>query len=118
MTTTTIYISSAGRIFARRLRRDGGGATEDMKFAPVEHDWRFVGNKLIVNAGYVSGASLLTISFDPSGQSCTASVQFGRDAGRAMVWKGADGVTYTSTGPWVASNVTCSIASGNAFAGQ
>lgn len=115
-TTNTIYISSAGRIFAKRVRQEGR-ASEFAARAPGEHTWRFVGDKLVGVGSYVSGASQTTISFDPSGQSCTAAVQFGRDNGRAMSWKGVNGVTYTATSPWVGSNISCSVASGNAFAG-
>jgi secreted trypsin-like serine protease len=117
ITTATVYISSAGRIFARTVRQDAN-AREDKKKAPGENTLHFVGDKLIGTNQHVSGAAQTTISFDPVGKSCTASVLFGRDSGRPMIWKGADGNTYTGTGPWVASNVTCSIASGNAFAGQ
>jgi secreted trypsin-like serine protease len=117
ITTATVYISSAGRTFARTVRQDAN-ASEDKKKAPGENTLRFVGDKLIGTSQHVSGAAQTTISFDPAGKSCTASALFGHDSGRPMVWKGADGNTYTGTGPWVASNVTCSIASGNAFAGQ
>jgi hypothetical protein len=116
-TTHTVYISSAGRIFAKRVRQDGR-ATEFTARAPGEHSWRIVGDKLVGNSSYESGAAQSIISFDPSGQSCTATVQFGRDNGRAMSWKGVNGVTYTATSPWVASNISCSVASGNSFAGQ
>jgi len=114
-TTHTIYVSSAGRVFAKRVRQDGA-ASEVKGFAPGANTFRFVGDVLIGNATYVSGASEMIINFDPSGQSCTASVQYGRASGRAMSWKGVNGVTYTATGPWEASNVRCSVAAGNAFA--
>lgn len=117
ITTVTVYISSAGRIFARTVRQDAN-ASEDKKKAPGENNWHFVGDKLIGNSQHVSGAAQATISFDPAGKSCTANVLFGRDTGRPMVWNGADGNTYTGTGPWAASNIACSIASGNAFGGQ
>jgi hypothetical protein len=113
----TIYISSAGRIFAQRIRQDGD-ASENKSYEPGANTYRFVGDKIVGHAKYVSGASEMIISFDPSGQSCTASIQYGRDTGRAMIWKGANGITNTATGPWVVSNTTCSIASGNTFAGQ
>jgi hypothetical protein len=116
-TTNVLYISSAGRIFAKRVRQDGR-ASEFTARAPGEHTWRFVGDKLVGVGSYVSGASQSTISFDPSGQSCTATIQFGRDSGRAMSWKGVNGITYTATSPWVASNISCSVAPGNSFAGQ
>lgn len=117
ITVQTIYISSAGRVFARMVRYDRQvNATAD--FAPHENTFRFVRDKLIGVVQYVSGASQMIVSFDPSGQSCTAAVQMGRENGRPLTWKGNNGVTYTATGPSVVSNVTCSIVSGNAFAGQ
>jgi len=116
-TSHTIYISSAGRIFVKKVRQDGR-ASELTAKAPGENNWRVVGDKLVGNGSYESGAAQSIISFDPSGQNCTATVQFGRDNGRAMSWKGLNGVTYTATSPWVASNISCSVASGNAFAGQ
>jgi hypothetical protein len=117
ITTTTVYISNAGRIFARRARQDSD-ASESKDFEPAANNWRFIGDKLTTSGTYVSGAYQTTLSFDPSGQSCTVEVHFGHEAGRAMTWKGANGITYTGTGPWVASNFRCSIASGNAFAGH
>lgn len=117
-TTITIYISSAGRVFSRTVRNDGkAGVSATKERAPGESAWRVAGDKLVGNGSHVSGATQTTVSFDPSGQSCTATVLFGRDAGRALQWKGVDGITYTATGPWVASNLRCSVASGNAFAG-
>lgn len=116
-TFMTIYISSAGRIFSRKVRYDRN-ASQTMEGEPGVNTWRFVGDKLVGTSLYVSGAGQTTIDFDSSGQTCTASVKFGRDAGRPMTWKGVNGVTFTATGPWVVSNVTCSVASGNAFAGQ
>lgn len=116
VTTHTIYISSAGRVFARMTRQDRN-RTASYNMAPGESTYRFAGDKLIGNVVYVSGASQMIISFDPSGQSCSATLQIGRDSGRPLSWKGNNGVTYTATGPSVVSNVTCSIAAGNAFAG-
>ena len=79
---------------------------------------RFEGNKLIGIMQFVSGASQMVITWDSSGGSCNASIMAGRDSGRAIQWKGVNGKTYTATGPVQTSNISCSIAAGNAFAGQ
>ena|SRR5215813_10772286 len=114
--TRTIYISSAGRIFGRVARRDHN-ATETKEAGPGEsgNTLRFVGDKLVGFMQFPSGAVQMTISFDPSGQSCSASLVAGRDNGRPLRWKMVDGSIREATGPATFSNVSCSIASGNAF---
>lgn len=116
--TRTIYVSSAGRIFARVARRDGNAA-ETKEAGPGEssNNLHFAGDKLVGVMQFASGASQMTISFDPSGQSCSASIVAGRDNGRPLRWRGVDGTMRESTGPATISNVSCSIASGNAFGG-
>ncbi|MGA7070123.1 hypothetical protein [Bradyrhizobium sp.] len=116
-TTFTIYISTQGRIFSRRVRQVGSASETGEAATPTGVNMRFEGEKLVGVAQYVSGAGRMVVSFDSIGQSCTANFLYGRDNGRPMSWKGLDGVTRTATSPWVASNVTCSIAAGNAFAG-
>jgi hypothetical protein len=76
---------------------------------------RFAGDKLVGVMQFASGAVQMTISFDPSAQSCSASLVAGRDNGRALKWKMVDGSMRESTGPATFSNVSCSIAPGNAF---
>ena len=112
----TIYISSAGRIFARVFRRDGK-ATQTREAGPNEagNTFRFAGDKLVGVMQFASGASQMTISFDAAGQSCSATIVAGRDNGRPIRWKGVDGTMRESTGPVAFSNISCSIASGNAF---
>ena len=114
--TRTIYISSAGRIFARVARRDGR-ASETKDRAPGDNSYRFVGDKLVGVMQFQSGASQMTISFDPSGQSCSASIVAGRDSGQAIRWKMVDGSVREATGAPTFSNISCSIVSGNAFGG-
>jgi hypothetical protein len=115
-TTRTIYISSAGRIFGRAARRDGN-ASETREAGPGEagNNLRFAGDKLIGVMQFQSGAAQMTISFDPSGQSCSASIVAGRDSGRAIRWRMVDGSVREATGAPTFSNISCSIASGNAF---
>lgn len=118
VTVHTIYVSNAGRIFLRRARRDRNASSTEEFAYDTGLSMRFDGNKLVGTALYSSGAGRMIVSFDPAGQSCTATMQFGRDNGRPFAWKGVNGHTYTATGPSVASNITCSITAGNAFAGQ
>ena len=115
----TIYISSAGRIFTRILRRDGS-QSQQKDFGPGETGGalRFAGDTLVGVMKFPSGAAQMTISFGGSGQSCSASIIAGREGGRPIRWKGVDGMMNEQTGPVSFSNVTCSITSGNAFGGQ
>ncbi len=112
----TVYISSAGRIFGRVFRRDGN-ATQTREAGPSEagNTFRFAGDKLVGAMQFASGAAQMTISFDTGGQSCSAAIVAGRDNGKPIRWKGVDGAMRESTGPVTFSNVSCSIASGNAF---
>ncbi|MBI5320490.1 hypothetical protein [Bradyrhizobium sp.] len=114
----TIYVSSAGRLFGRVARRDGNAA-ETKEAGPGEagNNLRFAGDKIIGVMKFSSGAAQMTISVDPSGQSCSASIVAGRDNGHPIRWKGVDGTMREATGPVSFSNISCSIASGNAFGG-
>jgi hypothetical protein len=58
----------------------------------------------------------LTITFDPSYSSCSASVAYGRESGRAVTFTGLNGKTYTMEGKPSVSTVSCSIRQGNPFA--
>jgi len=103
-TTRTIYISSAGRLFARRDRTDGGRAqNSDRKDGGpgemIASTLRLQGRRLVGNAPFISGAAHMEIDFDSSASSCTASLMMGRDSGRAIRWKGVNGVSYTQTAP-------------------
>ncbi len=112
-----IYLSSAGRIFTRLVRRDSG-LTDTKDTAPEnpKNNFHFEGNKLIGVMTFATGAALMTISFDSSGQGCTANLVSGRENG-AFRFKGLNGITYEATGPATFSGVSCSIAAGNAFGG-
>ena len=77
---------------------------------------RLQGRRLVGNAPFISGAAHMEIDFDSSASSCTASLMMGRDSGRAIRWKGVNGVSYTQTAPPTISNVSCSVSSGNSFA--
>ncbi len=114
-----IYISSAGRVFAKVTRSVGKNQQQKERGPEASGGGgglRFAGNRLTGVLQFQSGASLMNIDFDPSFQSCTVSVIMGRDSGKPIVWKGLNGVTYTSTGAPVIGGHSCSIREGNALA--
>ena len=116
--TRMIYISSQGRLFMK-VMRSAGRNSETKERGPEDAgkgSIRFVGNRLVGVLPFISGANQLTISFDPSFQSCTAEMIAGGEGNKPRVWKGINGVTYTATGKTSVSGVSCSIQQGNAFA--
>ena len=113
--TRTIYISNQGRIFAR-VNRYTGRTSQQKEAGPETSTLRFAGNSLVGVLKFESGASLLTISFDSSFQSCTAELIAGGENGKPIVFKGMNGVMYTTTGKMQFSGVSCSIREGNPFA--
>jgi hypothetical protein len=114
----TIYISSAGRVFARVVRRDGNQSqTKDAAPSDAGNTYRFAGDKLVGVMQFPSGAAQMTISFDAGGQSCSAAIVAGRENGHALKWKGVDGMMREATGAATFSNISCSISPGNAFSG-
>jgi hypothetical protein len=113
----TIYISSKGRIFSRSQRQAGRNA-DTVQRGPDQTggSFRFEGNRMIgVNMNFISGAGQMIVTFDSGFQSCTASINFGREGGRAFKFKGLNGKTYTATGSPTASTPSCSIGAGNPF---
>lgn len=115
----TIYISNLGRIFLQRDARAGrrGALTEQRGPEATAGHFQFEGNRLIGARKHLGGgASQTIISFEPGFQSCTASVQYGRESGTAFKFRGLNGQIYTATGVPTASTPTCSIREGNAFA--
>ena len=113
--TRTIYISTQGRVFAKADRRVGKHS-ETTERGPGEGNMRISGNSLVGVMVMPSGASQLTVNFEPSGSSCTAQVVMGAERGKPIVYEGLDGKTYTQTGPVQISGVSCSVRAGNAFA--
>lgn len=113
----TIYISSKGRVFSRAERQAGRGAdTVERGPESTAGAFRFEGNRMVgVNANFVGGAAQMVVTFDSGFSSCTASVVFGREAGKAFKFKGLDGKNYTTTGVPTATTPSCSIREGNPF---
>jgi hypothetical protein len=116
--TRTLYISSKGRVFSRSERRAGKNAdtVDQAPGAGGDSGFRFDGNRLIGVTLSASGARQVTITFDPSFSSCTATIAFGREGGKPYKVKGLDGKMYTATGVPTASSATCSVQAGNPFA--
>jgi hypothetical protein len=117
--TKTMYVSSAGRIFARNFRTNGKNV-QDVEAGPERTgaSFHFDGANLVGTIPIGNGASQLIISFGSGFQSCTAQAVLGREGGRTFIWKGLNGIMYTATGAASVSSPSCSIQSGNAFAGQ
>jgi len=114
-----MYISSAGRIFTRSVRRAAPGG-DTVETAPGGSDGapHIEGNTIVSTVKAFTGATRLVVSFDSSFSSCTATVISGRENGN-FVWKSLNkGETYIATGPTQVSTPSCSVQSGNAFAGQ
>lgn len=111
-----IYVSSKGRLFTRVSRQAGPrNTTQERGPEDSAGSFRFQGNALVGGLSLVSGAAQMTITFDPSFSSCTASLVMGREGGKAMQFKGLDGKTYTIEGKPSVSNVSCSVRAGNPF---
>jgi hypothetical protein len=114
-----MYVSTAGRVFVRNARQGGGSvATNEIAPGAVDGAPRIVGDTIVGTLGLISGATRLVVSFDGSFSSCTASLIVGGESGRAITWKSVRGDVLTATGPMVVSTPSCSVQSGNAFAGS
>ncbi len=115
-----IYISSAGRLFMKHTASNGRaqrGGTFDPDNTSADHggSFTFQGNKLVGVISYAGGARQITATFDSGFSSCTASIIEGAVGGK-MQRKGPNGEMYTLTGV-TTSQPSCSVQSGNAFAG-
>lgn len=115
----TIYVSSAGRIFLKKVNRTGGFG-RDFEAAPerTAHGFHFAGSTLVGVLGARSGnmAAQWRVSFDSSFQTCSAEVIVGGTGGAPISWIGLNGERYTATGHPNVSDVACSVENGNAFA--
>jgi hypothetical protein len=116
--SSILYISSAGRIFAKRVSRAARGAGEDRLGGPerTAANVRFAGSTLVATAKFGNAAGQMTIKFDANFQSCSADLIVAGENGAPMTWVGLNGEKYTQTGRPSISSVTCSVESGNAFA--
>jgi hypothetical protein len=125
----SVYISTAGRLFARTSstanvgRRSLSGSAESVgtsgaNFSGGARNVQFQGNSIVMLAGFTAGARRVVINFDSSFQSCNAQVITAKQVGaKTASWRGIAGggvlleVESVSAGP-----ASCSIQSGNVFA--
>jgi len=112
--TRTIYISSAGRLFVRNVRRNSGGASDKSEQGPGgTGSVRFAGNSIVGTIPRISGAYQFTIKFDSAYQGCSADLIFGRAAGEHETkFEGVSGKQLVGAGKRSVST-SCSIAGGN-----
>ena len=110
------YISSAGRVFVR-ASTSSRYAQKRNEMAPGANSGTlaFQGNSLVGTSVFAGFARRLTVNFDASFSSCSASVVYGK-AGGPQKWKSIDGsLTYEVLSMSVGS-VSCSIRDGNLVA--
>ena len=109
-----IYISSAGRIFEKRVQR-GRGVQRQAELDPIASKFRFAGAKLRAYLPRLSGVTLIEYTFDPAFRSCDIAVISGTSDGTPRKWRSLGGRIRTAAGPTTLSNVSCSIVDGNAL---
>ena len=110
-----IYISSAGRTFVRN-RGVSGTVASGSDAGPEKTASRFVFNGSTMTAFMDRGGLLwhITLTFDPSFRSCSATVSVAREGQKAKT-TGIDGAAYENLSASTGSP-SCLIADGNAFA--
>jgi hypothetical protein len=120
--TRTVYISNAGRPFLRmnlastrgRNARSGDRGPED---SSGRGSVRFEPGKLVGVETFMSGARQYIATFDAGYSSCTLTVVDAKAGSSAIMRRGPDGAMYKVENATTGSQ-SCSIQSGNAFAGQ
>jgi hypothetical protein len=113
--TRIVYVSAAGRLFVRNMRRNNAGATDQSEQGPAQNagSVRLAGNSIVGTVQRLSGAYQFTIKFDPGYQNCSAEMVFGLAEGeRHTKFAGVGGVALEGAGRRSVST-SCSIASGN-----
>ena len=112
----TIYVSSSGRLFVR-WRTSAGKFSRGEDVAPGKGHakFSFQGNRLVGIVPFVQGARQVTVTFDASFSTCTASIIEGHTAGGMIRWIGSDGEIYEVISA-TTSPPSCTVQSGNAFA--
>ena len=109
-----IYVSSAGRIFEKRVQR-GRSVQTQAELDPAASKFRFVGAKLRAYLPRLSGVTLIEYAFDPAFRTCDINVISGTSDGTPRKWRSLGGKIRTAAGPTTLSNVSCSIVDGNAL---
>lgn len=114
-----IYVSTAGRPFLRATLRDRKDSRSG-ELGPGDRgpaSVRFEGGKLVGVETFSSGARQFIATFDTGYSSCTLSIIDGRAGNTTIRRRSPAGVmcdvdNVANTGP------SCSVQTGNAFAGQ
>jgi hypothetical protein len=121
--TLSAYVSTEGRVFARRTVYGGskgrpktGQASSVGEGGPGAQQARVSGRELIVTSQFVGGLRLVRISFNADFSGCTANIVLGRENGTAIARGRSriNGQTLEIKEAHV-SNTSCSIQSGNVF---
>jgi hypothetical protein len=115
--THLLYVSTLGRIFVQHAGRVGN-ASKGSQLAPTSSNFSFAGNTIVgtVSERGANGAGRVTVTFDPSFASCTATVIVGVQANQNLTWTALNGVRMKATGKPTISGIGCSVSQGNAFA--
>lgn len=114
----TLYVSSAGRVFAKLASRTGQH-TGERTLGPERSAFHAEGTKLVgtLHPAASNGATMITVSFDSSFQSCSLQVILGSENGKPLEWIGLNGARAIATGHPTISSQTCAVSGGNPFAG-
>jgi hypothetical protein len=121
--TLSAYVSTEGRVFARRTVYGGGArrpktgqASSVGSDGPGGQQARVSGRSLIVTTQFAGGVRLVRIEFNADFSGCTTSVVLGRENGTAIA-RGRSLINGAALEIKEAhvSNTSCSIQAGNAF---
>jgi hypothetical protein len=113
--TRTIYVSTAGRLFVRNVRRNNAGTADKNEQGPGDSGGsvRFAGNSIVGTIVRITDAYQFTIKFDSAYQSCNADLIFGHAAGEHRTLLRSVGGTVLEGAGKRSVSVSCSITSGN-----
>lgn len=118
----SVYISEAGRAFAKRTVMSQRGKRKSGKASSVGENpgggqsARVQGRSIMVTTQFAGGARLVRIDVDASGSGCSASVVLGRENGRGIaVGRSLIDKRKLEIKAATASAATCSIRDGNVF---
>jgi hypothetical protein len=121
--TLSAYVSTEGRVFARRTVYGGGKrrpktgeASSVGADGPGGQQARISGRSLIVTTQFAGGVRLVKIEFNADFSGCTANVVLGRENGTAIA-RGRSLINGASLEIKEAhvSNTSCSVQVGNVF---
>lgn len=121
--TLSAYVSTEGRVFARRTvfgggrgRPRAGQASSVGADGPGSQQARVSGRTLIVTSQFAGGLRLVRIEFNADFSGCTANVVLGRENGTAIA-RGRSLISGAKLEIKEAhvSNTSCSIQAGNVF---